>query len=400
LVLEIYRPRLKGGAPRLLYDSRLIGLLGQPEGIFATAAHALDYQFGFKVSETWFYRFLQKAFAWLVLFQLGALALSTCFVFIAPGEEGVVERWGQPVAGRAVLGPGLHLKWPYPIDRVYRARTDQIQQFVVGSHEESERPRTIVWTTPHEEEPFNLLVASRQRVSSRGTNNPAGEPGAPVDLLTVGIPVQYQISDIRAWTYHYTEADELLEQIATREVIRYFVNVDLFDLMSVSREKAAQDLLRQIQTKIDTLEPKLGAKILFVGLQDVHPPLGKGRTEVARKFEEVVGATQEVEAMLRKAEGDAASLLPKARAEAERIVREADAYKIRRIASARAEAAVFTNLFGGVPARQHQFTQVRPDDAPPGRDPGGSSRHDRFGTVESNGSFAQGIGGVNSFGTD
>ncbi|MCI0541654.1 MAG: hypothetical protein L0Z50_41170, partial [Verrucomicrobiales bacterium] len=46
LVLEIYRPRVKGAAPRILYDSRLIGLLSHPEGIFTTAAHALDYQFG------------------------------------------------------------------------------------------------------------------------------------------------------------------------------------------------------------------------------------------------------------------------------------------------------------------------------------------------------------------
>src|SRR5438552_3464998 len=103
LVLEIYRPRTKTLAPRLLYDGRLIGLLSQPEGIFTTAAHALDYQFGFKVSETWVYRFLEKAFAWLLLLQLAALVLSTCFVFIAPGEQGLLERWGRPVANRGVL---------------------------------------------------------------------------------------------------------------------------------------------------------------------------------------------------------------------------------------------------------------------------------------------------------
>ena len=56
LVLEIYRPRVKGKIERPLYESRLVGLLGQPEGLITTAAQALDYQFGFKVSETWFYR--------------------------------------------------------------------------------------------------------------------------------------------------------------------------------------------------------------------------------------------------------------------------------------------------------------------------------------------------------
>ena len=32
LILEIYRPRVKGKVARPLYESRLVGLLGQPEG--------------------------------------------------------------------------------------------------------------------------------------------------------------------------------------------------------------------------------------------------------------------------------------------------------------------------------------------------------------------------------
>jgi len=52
LLLEIYRPRVKGKIARPLYESRLVGLLAQPESLFTTAAQALDYQFGFKVSET------------------------------------------------------------------------------------------------------------------------------------------------------------------------------------------------------------------------------------------------------------------------------------------------------------------------------------------------------------
>ena len=55
---------MKGRITRALYDSRLVGVLAQPEGLVATAAQTLDYQFGFKVSETWFYQFLQRSIAW------------------------------------------------------------------------------------------------------------------------------------------------------------------------------------------------------------------------------------------------------------------------------------------------------------------------------------------------
>ena len=132
LVLEIYRPRVKGKVERPLYESRLVGLLGQPEGLVTTAAQAMDYQFGFKVSETWFYRFFAKALGWLMLLQVGALLLSTCVVFIEAGEQGLLEHFGKPVQSRSPLGPGAHLKWPWPIDQVHRFRTEQIQTFTVG----------------------------------------------------------------------------------------------------------------------------------------------------------------------------------------------------------------------------------------------------------------------------
>jgi hypothetical protein len=42
LILELYRPRVKGKVGRPLYESRLVGLLGHPEGLITTAAQALD----------------------------------------------------------------------------------------------------------------------------------------------------------------------------------------------------------------------------------------------------------------------------------------------------------------------------------------------------------------------
>src|SRR5207244_4187178 len=101
LLLEIYRPRVTGKIERPLYESRLVGLLGQPEGLITTAAQALDYQFGFKVSDTWFYRFLETRIVWLLLLQVGVLFLSTTVVFIEAGEQGLLEHFGKPVEGRS-----------------------------------------------------------------------------------------------------------------------------------------------------------------------------------------------------------------------------------------------------------------------------------------------------------
>ncbi len=122
----------KARSPAPLYDSRLVGLLAQPESLFTTAAQALDYQFGFKVSETWFFQLLQQSLPVLFLAQLAALLLSTCVVFIDPGEQGILEHFGRLAARPFILEPGGHLLWPWPIDKVHRYRTGQIQTFEVG----------------------------------------------------------------------------------------------------------------------------------------------------------------------------------------------------------------------------------------------------------------------------
>jgi membrane protease subunit HflK len=332
LIFEVYRPRVRGKQERLVYESRLLGLLAQPEGIFTTAAHALDYQFGFKVSETWVYRFMEKALAWLILLQLVVLVLSTCFVFVSPGEEALLERFGRAARADNLLRPGLHLKMPWPVDKVFRFRTDEIQSFTIGQGVEKDHGSTITWSVKHEEQPMNLMVAAKDS----GSRTNGGGGGVPVDLLTVGIPVQYQIKDVRAYAYNHVDSGALLEKIATREVVKYLVGVDLFDIMSSGKAKASVDLQKAIQDRADKLA--LGVKIILVGLEDIHPP-----QKVVAAFENVVGARQEVQAKIRQAEGYAVAARTSAEGQAVKQVHDAESYKADRVASAEAQAAQFKN---------------------------------------------------------
>jgi membrane protease subunit HflK len=121
---------------------------------------------------------------------------------------------------------------------------------------------------------------------------------------------------------------------STREVVKYLVGVDLFDILSKGKEKAAQDLQVAIQKAAD--EQKMGVKILLVGLEDIHPP-----QKVATAFENVVGARQESEATIRIAEGYALSTVELARGEADRMVREAESYRFQRVATADSQATRF-----------------------------------------------------------
>ncbi len=339
LLFEIYRPRIKGkGAQHALYESRIVGLLSRPDSLFTTAAHALDYQFGFKVSETWFYQFLQRSIAWIVLLQAGLLWISTSVVFIEPGEQGLYERFGKPHGD--VLGPGAHFKAPWPIAAIHRYRTSQVQSLVIGVVPNEEVGPTddyatdvVQWGVSHNKEEYNMLVASRDGVA-------AGAAGSDVavlfNLLTVSIPVQFEIKDLKQWAYNHVDPAKLLQDIAYREVVKYLVNVDLLEIMGEGRAQAIAELRRRMQAVADSPEVGLGVNILFVGLQDIHPP-----REVAPAFQEVVGAMQEKESKILTAEATRAFILPLASAHASNLVIDAHAYRIRTTNAAAGQADQF-----------------------------------------------------------
>lgn len=337
LIFEIYRPRVKGKIERPLYDSRLVGVLAQPEGLVATAAQTLDYQFGFKVSETWFYMMFKQAVKWMFLLQFTLLLVSTCIVFIDPGEQALLEHFGKPVAGRETLGPGAHLKLPWPVGKVYRYRTEQIQTLNVGftPEEDDHDEKVVLWTVSHAREEANYLVANRAEETA-DTTTAGGRKAPPVSLLTVSIPVQYQISNLTDWAYNHESSSNLLQQIASREVVRYLVSVDLGEIMSNQRQEAALKLRDRIQTAANN--QKLGAKILFVGLQDIHPPV-----KVAPEYQKVVAATHQRHAQILAAEAQAIRTNAVALAAAFTITNRAEAARLDLEVTALARAAAFTN---------------------------------------------------------
>ena len=293
-ILDVYRPRVAGQYSRAAFDSRILGMFNEPGGILHTVSHTIDYQFGFQVSQTWFYKLLEKAIFPLILFALLILYLMSSFVVIGPGQAGVVERYGVPVRD---LEPGLHLKCPWPIEIVYVHPVDQIQRFSIGykEGEADKEKKAFLWGEKHYEEEYNLLVA----VQTDSSSDDIG--AAPVSIVQASVPVLFRISDVRKYIYNHRDSRELLEAICYRELTRYAASAKIEtddtasngqkSLLGAGRIEAAEELKRRIQNAVN--EADLGVEIVLLGLQGVHPP-----PEVAKEYEDVVASVQEKQAMV------------------------------------------------------------------------------------------------------
>ncbi len=304
-ILDFYRPRVPGQVQRPFYESRLLGMFSEPEGILRSVAKAIDYQFGFKVSETWFYKLLGRAIPLLVLVQGGVILALTCITVVPPGHQAVIERWGKPRPETAKAG--IHLTWFWPVDRATIIPVDRVQRMELGFEPPTPQElkelegQPVLWTKAHYKREHKLLTADRAA---------AEKSKLPVNLLSLRMPVQWRVKhdDAEVIRYHSQSQDAaaMVESLAYRELTRYAARSDILDFLGSAGIGVVAALQRDIQRACDRAGydgGSLGVEIVYVGIGCIHPPADE---EVAKSYEEVVGAIEKRDAAIKQAEGDAA----------------------------------------------------------------------------------------------
>lgn len=332
-LVALYSPRRKG-AVNTSYESKLGGLLTDPAGWARSVAQSLDYQFGYKVSETGFYRFFRSAIVPLLVFQGTLLYAMSAFVFLGPEEEAVLERFGAPKQRGWHLTSGFHAKLPWPFETVRRFPARRVLTTHIGYEAEptDRKPTVILWTVPHFRAEDQFLVPSKSNASRESD----GSAVVPVNLVTMNVPIEYRITNLQSYAYSCADPDAVLRQLAYQALTREASGQDLFDLLGANRLVAAQHLKDSIQDSARS--HNLGIEIISVALAGVHPPVA-----VAPAFQSVVGAMEQREASILQARAYTNQVLPVARADAQLTRVEADAYRYRREQVAKAESQQFTS---------------------------------------------------------
>lgn len=309
LLLSFYRPRRPGQVDRPAFDSRLLGWLTSPQSIAEAISDALNYQFGFEVSRSWFYQLLSQWIVPLIAVGLAALIALSSLVIVAPHEQAIITRFGA-IVGQP-LGPGLHLKPPWPIGRAWKHPAGRVQQVYLGSdpvqQDEQDPSQPLLWTGSNVPKGDYLIVAPTPlagQAPADSQDRPAPSAGLGLSLVGAKVAVQYRVADTAKYFSAAEDPGRLLAALADRATNACFLTKDIDTLLGSGRAQAAAELQTALQAEVDRLG--LGLQILFVGLTSVHPPDEEG---VAAAFLEQIDAQQERAALIEGARQEAIETL-------------------------------------------------------------------------------------------
>jgi regulator of protease activity HflC (stomatin/prohibitin superfamily) len=258
-------------------------------------------------------------------FAVVTLILASSLVFVDSNERAVIEHFGTKVA---VVDPGLHLTWPWPIDVAYKVAVDQIHELKIGLEESSgdqKKDELILWTNKHSQEPHQMVLlatpqlteiiqnivrsATSRPAAVATTTQPSGDKemskAVPVSMLRVAAVIQYRIRDAYDWIRQYEKPEKMLESIANREITIRCAHADVLGLMGSDREQIEKEIGEAIQASADRV--KLGIEIKFFGLQGVHPP-----SELGEDFQKVISAEHQKIAAINSARAEANKKLTEA----------------------------------------------------------------------------------------
>lgn len=312
---SLYQPRNLRSIPGPATDSLLLDLLfGHGYNLKESICY-LEEVIGLRLKDVWIVKFFRQTGLMILCGVLVLGWFSTTLTMVPPASHGVLVHLGrfesQP------LSPGLHLTLPWPLDYVVLVDTEQVHQISLGFDNDLKRP--VLWNEPHVEGEKNLLTGD-------------GEA-----LLTINVPILYQINNPVAYLASISDPKSALQDLAERCLLHVIGSRDSFGIMISDRAKIADQLQSKLQKEVDSLG--LGIHVIFVGLQDVHPPI-----EVSSAFQEVISAEEEKEAMIDQAQANRASTLPEARSQAFMLKSQADSDADSKINEAAGSANRFIQL--------------------------------------------------------
>ncbi|WP_072396976.1 FtsH protease activity modulator HflK [Hyphomicrobium sp. CS1GBMeth3] len=239
------------------------------------------------------------------------------FLFrVDPDELGVVLRFGEFVRQEP---PGLHFRYPYPIEEVLRPKVTRQNIIEVGMRSAAfERGFGTGGVQDVKEESLMLT----------GDEN----------IVDIDFVVYWRIKNAEEYLFNIQNPDNTVKEVAESAMREVVGQSNIQPILTEARQKTEADVQALIQQTLDGY--KAGIQVDQVTLQKVDPP-----TEVIDAFRDVQAARADKERLQNEAFAYANKVVPEARGEAERILQGAEGFKQGTVAEAQGQTARFLKVY-------------------------------------------------------
>jgi Cu+-exporting ATPase len=257
------------------------------------------------------------------LLSFGVIAwCASCFATVALGEVGIVQRFGQVVTD---LEPGLHLRWPWPVETVTRLRPGAVQTVEVGFRSLTEEQ--LQRKAAGADKKISTTTATANTWASGHSDGVARLSDEAVmvtgdgDLVEILATVRYHVADPRRFLFGIRDPNNLVRSTA-ESVLRELVAGQRFqELLTVRRTQLEQEALQLLRRRLAAAAPGgIGVALDGFTLHDLHPP-----PEVVNSYHAVAKAILERDRVINEAEADALRLKRRSQEDADKTLKRADA---------------------------------------------------------------------------
>lgn len=241
---------------------------------------------------------------------LAALAIA-CYLLtgvftVAADEQAVIRRFGRVVAR---LGPGIHYRLPWPVDRVNVIKTTAVMKTGVG---------------------FNLAEGDG-RVS--GVEILTGD----TNIVSVAMTLQYVVRNPAAFLFDIESPPALVGSIAESVLTETVLGMPVDEVLTTGRLTIQDRVKTRTQAILDRYDS--GIQITSASMMGITFD-----ASVAQAFQDVASAGADRENKINQGRSYANDLLPKARGEARSMVLAAQSYKDQHVAEAVGDTTRFLEL--------------------------------------------------------
>ena len=261
--------------------------------------------------------FSPRAVGLMLAAVLVVIIVLSSFYVVDARERGILLRFGRYI-GRP-SPPGLHLKLPFGVDRVFNVQTEVPHKLEFGFRTEEAGVRTVFSTQDFPEESVMLT--------------------GDLNIVDLEWSIQYRILEPNKWLFNIVDGERTIRDISQSVFNRLVGDRAILDVMGDERpviQLLAQDEMNALFDNYD-----IGVRVVAVQLQDVVPPRGA----VQNAFEDVNKAIQDRNRLINEGKEAYNKDIPRARGDADRLIAEAQGYRAERLNRASGDVARYLQLY-------------------------------------------------------